>query len=71
MKLLGWPDLVQGGFFSGRGDERRRVFFQLGSYDNGVTSHYWGPGGSVYFSIPERDLAEHRFDRMLLESQIT
>jgi len=36
-----------------------------------VTSHHWGPGGSVYFSISEADLAEGRFERVRLESQIT
>jgi uncharacterized protein YwqG len=71
IKLLGWPDLVQCELFPGPAGERQRLLFQLGSYDNGVTSHYWGPGGSVYFSISEADLAGRRFDRVRLESQIT
>ena len=71
IKLLGWPDLVQCELFRRPGGERLRLLFQLGNYDNGITKHDWGPGGAVYFSIRERDLTEHRFDRVLLESQIT
>ena len=71
IKLLGWPDLVQCDLFSGPGGERLRLLFQLGNYDNGATDQHWGPGGSVYFTVSEGDMAEHRFDRVRLESQIT
>jgi uncharacterized protein YwqG len=69
LQLLGWPNLVQCELF--HADEPQRLLFQLGGYDNGVTSQDWGPGGAVYFTIPETDLAERRFDRVRLESQIT
>ena len=71
IKLLGWPDLVQCDLFPGPGGERLLLLFQLGDYDNGVTRQDWGPGGAVYFTISEADLAERRFDRVRLESQIT
>ena len=72
-KLLGWPDLVQYDFLprSDRPDSDR-LLLQLGSYDGGTTpTHYWGSGGLVYFSIPDEDLTEGRFDRVRVEMQCT
>jgi hypothetical protein len=63
-KLLGWPDLVQNDFglpLVGAG--AFRLLAQLPAR--------MGPGGSVYFFIRDADLAEHRFDRAVLEEQST
>ncbi len=71
-KLLGWPDLIQSDFLPGPGGEHReRLLFQVGSYDDGSESQDWGPGGLVYFSISEKNLAERRFDCVLFVMQCT
>jgi len=71
-KLLGWPDLVQNDFLPrGNRPDRDCLLFQLGCYDDGTATLYWGSGGLVYFTIPDEDLAAGRFDRVRVEMQCT
>ncbi|HKX09997.1 MAG TPA: DUF1963 domain-containing protein [Stellaceae bacterium] len=69
IKLLGWPDLIQHDLTALR--EPKRLLLQLGNYDDGTDLQHWGPGGAVYFSIPDADLPNQRFDRVQLDVQIT
>ena len=70
-KLFGWPKLVQGELDLLRGPNATnpRLLLQVDDYSNGVESHGWGPGGSLYFLMHDRDLRQHRFDRCEFEIQ--
>jgi len=71
-KLLGWADLEQHDFLPRRDrSDRDRLLFQLGCYDDGTATLYWGSGGLVYFTIPDEDLAAGRLDRVRVEMQCT
>jgi uncharacterized protein YwqG len=70
-KLLGWPHLVQNDLsrFDSEGDAR--LLLQVDSYCNGEDLHGWGPGGSLYYLLPERDLRAGVFVGCELEGQFT
>jgi uncharacterized protein YwqG len=72
-KLLGWPALVQPMHDLDRFEDANdaRLLLQVDRYCNGEKSHGWGPGGSLYFVLPERDLREHCYDGCEFDMQFT
>jgi uncharacterized protein YwqG len=70
-KLLGWPDLVQGDLERFETDENARLLLQVDTYRNGEDAQYFGPGGSLYYVLPEEDLRAHRYENCELEGQFT
>lgn len=71
-KLFGWPELIQRDLdctWSRGGESRSQLLLQVGQYDNGAESHWWGPGGLLYFMISDADLAQRRLDRAVFEMQ--
>jgi uncharacterized protein YwqG len=69
-KLLGWPDLVQNDLWQiDSGDVR--LLLQVDSYCNGERRHSWGPGGSLYYLLSERDLRAGDFTGCEFEGQFT
>ena len=58
-----------------RGDVRihaaARLILQVDAYCNGETAHGWGPGGSLFYVLPDADLRAHDFTRCELEGQFT
>lgn len=71
-KLLGYLHPVQGRVdLYQEPDEHWHLLLQIGSYDAGPKHHYWGPGGSLYFVIEEKDIAAGRFDRVKFTAQHT
>lgn len=70
-KILGWPDLVQSELQMFDFCGGARLLLQVESYCNGETSHYWGPGGSLFYVLPEADLRAQVFERCELEGQFT
>ncbi len=69
-QLLGWHSPVQGELHTCH-DPGWRLLLQVGTYDDGLESHWWGPGGTIYFMIHEEDLAAHRFDNVVFDAQVT
>ena len=73
-KLLGWPHLVQGddldAFLDGA-ESAFRLLIQLDSYSDGESFEGFGPGGSLYFMIPEDDFAAGRLEAAQLTGQFT
>jgi len=47
------------------------LLLQIGWYHNGWDWESWGPGGTLYFTLNEKDIAERRFDRAELDVQCT
>jgi len=70
-KLLGWPDLVQNDLQQFESKDDSRLLLQIDSYCNGEDMHHWGPGGSLYYLLPERDLRTGVFVGCELEGQFT
>jgi hypothetical protein len=72
-KLGGWPTLVQDYDVDLLTEERTdwRLLLQLDPYSNGEALEEWGPGGSLYFLISDRDLRKRRFDRCEFDMQYT
>jgi len=68
-KLLGWPHLVQSNLLES--DDDTRLLLQVDGYCNGDMLHGWGPGGSLYYMLPESDLRACRFENCELEGQFT
>lgn len=70
-KLFGWPDLVQSDLQQlGSGDDAR-LLLQVEDYCNGEELHVWGPGGSLYYSLSERDLRAGLYEKCEFEGQFT
>jgi len=69
-KLLGWPALVQWHDLDSL-EDGTRLLLQVDDYANGQELHGWGPGGSLYFVIRDKDLQMRRFDRCEFEIQFT
>ncbi len=69
-KLLGWPHLVQHDLQRFETDDAR-LLLQVDKYCNGEGLHSWGPGGSLYYLLPDRDLRAHAFEGCELEGQFT
>ncbi|MSP48938.1 MAG: DUF1963 domain-containing protein [Alphaproteobacteria bacterium] len=67
-KLLGWRDNVRV-----RNDQpaQCRLLLQAGPYDNGEAERNWIDSACSYFTIEASALAEHRFDRVGLNTQVT
>jgi uncharacterized protein YwqG len=74
-KLLGWPSLIQHEDLQDTaqvsGANGFRLLLQIDPYTNGEDSEGWGPGGSLYFLIRDKDLRKRRFDRCEYEMQFT
>lgn len=70
-KLLGWPDLVQGDLSRFYSEDDTRLLLQVDKYCNGEELHGWGPGGSLYYLLPERDLRAGVFTGCEFEGQFT
>lgn len=74
-KLLGWPSLVQQDDLDVLGNAADpndfRLLLQLDEYSNGEELEGWGPGGSLYFLMRDRDLRQCRFDRCEFDMQCT
>jgi Domain of unknown function (DUF1963) len=70
-KLLGWPDLVQNDLSFFQSEDDSRLLLQVDSYCNGDDFHSWGPGGRLYYLLPEQDLRAGIFARCELEGQFT
>lgn len=70
-KLLGWPDLVQDDLGRFETDDNARLLLQVDTYCNGEDAQYFGPGGSLYYVLPEEDLRAHRYETCEFEGQFT
>jgi uncharacterized protein YwqG len=70
-KLLGWPDFVQNDLCRFQSESDARLLLQVDKYCNGEQLHCWGPGGSLFYVISERDLQASAFNRCGLEGQFT
>jgi Domain of unknown function (DUF1963) len=74
--LLGWPaliqhrDLVQ--FEYNRDPKQKiRLLLQIDNYVNGEEPQAWGPGGSLYFTLPEENLSAHDYGACEFDIQFT
>ena len=70
-KLLGWPALVQSELQMFDSHVAVRLLLEVDEYCNGEAAHYWGPGGSLFYVLPEADLRAQVFARCELEGQFT
>lgn len=74
-KLLGWPSLIQHRDLDVIGfsheSEGIRLLLQIDRYANGEESHGWGPGGSLYFVLPEENLVTGDYAACEFEIQFT
>jgi len=71
-KLLGWPTLVQDDLdLRTTGPNAYRLLLQIDQYTNGTESEGWGPGGSIYCGIRDKDLRERKFERCDFDMQCT
>jgi uncharacterized protein YwqG len=55
-QLLGWPYLLQDDLELFKYDDGWRLLLQVDRYCNGEKLHSCGPGGRLYFLLPEQDL---------------
>jgi hypothetical protein len=75
-KLLGWPVLIKERDldqfeYNHRIEKKIRLLLQIDHYKNGEESHGWGPGGSLYFALPEDDLLAHDYATCEFDIQFT
>jgi len=71
-KLLGWPALVQWHDLDRFEDyDDARLLLQVDQYSIGEDLHGWGPGGSLYFLLPEQDLLAHTLAGCEFDIQFT
>jgi hypothetical protein len=71
-KLLGWPALVQWHDLDRFKDhDDTRLLLQVDMYCNGEELHGWGPGGSLYFLLPEGALSAHNWAGCEFDIQFT
>lgn len=71
-KLLGWPALVQQyDLWAMEGEEQFRLLLQLDEFSNGEAAEGFGPGGSLYFVLPQANLAAGKFGRCEPDAQFT
>jgi Domain of unknown function (DUF1963) len=71
-KLLGWPALVQWRDLDRFEDfEDALLLLQVDDYCNGEDTQHWGPGGSLYYFIPQQALREQNFAACEFEIQFT
>jgi uncharacterized protein YwqG len=70
-KLLGWPAFLQNEIEMFESHAAARLLLQVDAYCNGETAHYWAPGGSLFYVLPDADLRAHAFARCELEGQFT
>lgn len=69
-KLSGWPAFLQSDLEQFETKDAR-LLLEVDHYCNGTHSHYWGPGGSLFYALRERDLRTQNFERCELEGQFT
>lgn len=72
--MLGWPRLVQDddwSFLLDRPPEDYRLLLQLPSYTNGEEFADWGPGGTLYYFIPEERLEQQDWESCELTGKFT
>ncbi|UZE48601.1 YwqG family protein [Rhodopseudomonas sp. P2A-2r] len=72
--MLGWPRLVQNDdwdFLLDRPSDDYRLLLQLPSYTNGEEFADWGPGGTLYYFIPEEGLEQQDWQSCELAGQFT
>jgi uncharacterized protein YwqG len=70
-KLLGWPDVVQDELSRFSESENARLLLQVDAYCNGEDMQHYGPGGSLYYVLPEESLRAQRYEDCELEGQFT
>lgn len=75
-KLLGWPALIQERDldqfeFNHKAENKIRLLLQIDHYRNGEESHGWGPGGSLYFTLPDENLSAHDYAACEFDIQYT
>jgi Domain of unknown function (DUF1963) len=70
-KLLGWPDLVQSDLGRFDTDDNARLLLQVDNYCNGEDAQSFGPGGSLYYVLPEEALRAQRYETCEFEGQFT
>jgi Domain of unknown function (DUF1963) len=75
-RLLGWPALIQGHDldqfeFNASRKKKTRLLLQVDDYVNGEEWHAWGPGGSLYFALPEKDLLAQNYAACEFDIQFT
>jgi len=74
-KLFGWPALIQhrdpDQFLFNNDKKKIRLLLQVDDYVNGEEWHAWGPDGSLYFALPERDLNSHNYGASEFDIQFT
>jgi hypothetical protein len=75
-KLLGWPALVQRRDpdqfeFNHDPKSKIRLLLQVDDYVNGEEWHAWGPSGSLYFALPQKDLLAHNYAACDFDIQFT
>lgn len=72
--MLGWPRLLQDDDWTLLLDsppDDYRLLLQLPSYTNGEEFGDWGPGGSLYYFIPEDGLEQQDWESCELTGQFT
>jgi uncharacterized protein YwqG len=75
-RLLGWPALIQSHDldpfeFNASRKKKTRLLIQVDDYVNGEEWHAWGPGGSLYFALPEKDLLAQNYAACEFDIQFT
>jgi hypothetical protein len=75
-KLLGWPALIQDRdpdqfAFNTNPKKKIRLLLQIDDYINGEEWHAWGPGGSLYFALPEKKLLAGHYAACEFDIQFT
>ena len=75
-KLLGWPALIQHRDpdqfeFNHNPKKKIRLLLQVDDYVNGEEWHAWGPGGSLYFALPEKKLLAGDYGACEFDIQFT
>ena len=69
-KILGWPGLVQSDLQRFHSNDDARLLLQVDSYCNGEEWHAWGPGGSLYYTLSERNLRARAFRALRIGGSI-
>jgi len=75
-RLLGWPALIQSHDldqfeFNASRKKKSRLLLQVDDYVNGEEWHAWGPGGTLYFGLPEKDLLAQNYAACEFDIQFT
>jgi Domain of unknown function (DUF1963) len=57
--------------FNHKAENKIRLLLQIDHYRNGEESHGWGPGGSLYFTLPEENLSARDYAACEFDIQYT